>query len=259
MTTRLAGILLPLVLGAAVCPAPGRAETIGVVLLHGKRGGPAQLNGLKDTIAKAGFSVAAPEMCWSRTRIYDRPYPECLTEIDQAVAQVEGLGATSIVIAGMSLGGNAALAYAARHRGLTGVVALAPAHAVEFLRKNPRIAQSVTRGEEMIAAGKGDEKAAFTDIDNGTYFEVTTTANIYVSFFGRNSLAAMPDNAELLTAPLLVVSGRDDSTQRSIPYVFARAPDNPMSQRIVVSSDHRGTPTAAATVVVSWLKHLGSE
>jgi esterase/lipase len=248
--------LLLAFVGVVANVADTRAETIGVVLLHGKQGAPAQLQPLGDTIGEAGFLIVSPEMCWSRKRIYDRTYLDCLADVDQAITQIEARGATSIVILGMSLGGNAALAYGARHQGLKGVIALAPAHAVEFLRKNHRIAQSVAQAEAMVATGKGDERAAFADINDGIDLQVNTTANIYLSFFGRNSPAMMSDNAERLTAPLLAVSGRDDPTQRSIPYVFARAPDNPLNQRIVVSADHRGTPGAAAKVVVNWLRAL---
>lgn len=236
-----------------------RAETLGVVLLHGKQGGPAQLQRLGDAIAQAGFLTAAPEMCWSRARIYDRIYLDCLEDIDLAVKQLATRGATSIVILGMSLGGNAALAYGARHSELRGIIALAPAHAVEFLRKNPRIAHSIAQAEAMVAAGHGEHRAMFADANTGVEFQVNTTANIYLSFFGQNSPAMMSDNAERLKAPLLAVSGNDDATQRSIPYVFARAPDNPNNQRVTVSADHRGTPKAAQQVVLEWLRALKPE
>jgi esterase/lipase len=235
-----------------------RTETLGVVLMHGKQGSPAQLQGLADAIAEAGFPTERPDMCWSRARIYDKTYLDCLGDADAAVARLKARGATAIVILGMSLGGNAALAYGARRQGLAGVIALAPAHAVEFLRKNPRIAHSVAQAEAMAAAGEGDRKAMFADVNTGAEFEVDTTANIYLSFFGPTSPAMMPDNAEHLKAPLLVVSGNADSTQRSIPYVFARAPDNPRNQRVTVFADHRGTPAAAREIVLKWLHALAA-
>ena len=37
----------------------------------------------------------------------------------------------------------------------------------------------------------------------------------------------MPANAAHLTAPLLIVSGSDDRTQRGIGAIFARAPHDP--------------------------------
>jgi dienelactone hydrolase len=240
--------------------APGRAaEKIGVVLIHGKQGLPGQLHNLAVLMNSAGYLVQRPEMCWSRQRIYDRSYLDCLKDIDAAVARLKGDGATAVVVAGMSLGGNAALGYGARHGDLKGVIALAPAPAVELMTLRPDVARSVAEAQAMIAAGRGDRKASFTDINVGRVFEVETTANIYVSFIGPGSPGIMPDNAARLKAPLLVVSGIGDSTQRSIPYVFARAPADRLNWHVTVASDHRGTPAAAAQVVLVWLKALAGK
>ena len=51
----------------------------------------------------AGYLVDTPEMCWSRRRIYDRPFLDCLTEIDSAIGRLKGRGAGTIVSAGSSL------------------------------------------------------------------------------------------------------------------------------------------------------------
>jgi esterase/lipase len=90
------------------------SETIGVVMLHGKHSTPAQFDTLAPAVEAAGFAVELPEMCWSRTRIYDRAYLDCLTEVDQSVAALKARGADAIVILGMSLGGNGALGYGTR-------------------------------------------------------------------------------------------------------------------------------------------------
>ena len=156
----------------------------------------------------------------------------------------------------MSLGGNAALGFAARRRGLKAVIALAPAHAPEFLSRRPEIAQSIARAQAAAAAGKGDEKATFDDVDLGKIFSVNTTPTIYLSFFGPNSPAVMPDNAAHLTAPLLMVSGNNDPTQRNAGNIFADAPFDPRSEHETVEADHLGTPAASAVLVPSWLKML---
>jgi pimeloyl-ACP methyl ester carboxylesterase len=79
----------------------------------------------------AGYLVDTPEMCWSRRRIYDRPFLDCLTEIDSAIGRLKGHGTGRIVVAGMRQGGDAALAYGARRANLAGIIALAPAAAPE--------------------------------------------------------------------------------------------------------------------------------
>ena len=91
--------------------APACAQTIGIVLMHGKTGSPnTVIDQLATALQSAGYLVDTPEMCWSRRRIYDRPFLDCLTEIDSAIGRLKGRGAGRIVVAGMSQGGDAALA-----------------------------------------------------------------------------------------------------------------------------------------------------
>src|ERR1700759_851823 len=93
---------------AAVAPlpaaAPGRAAAadIGVVVLHGTQGMPgATVTARFEAALKAaGYLGQAPEMCWSRTRIYDAAYPDCLRDIDAAIARLRAAGARRIVMAG---------------------------------------------------------------------------------------------------------------------------------------------------------------
>ena len=159
----------------------GATERIGLVLMHGKTGSPAQLQELAARLTAAGYSVERPEMCWSRRRIYDRSYLDCLTDADAAAAKLKARGATTIVIAGMSLGGNAALAYGARRPDLKGVIALAPAPSLDRIRLRPEIARSISAAEAMVAAGRGDESTVFADVNIGRDFEVKTTPTIYLS------------------------------------------------------------------------------
>ena len=102
--------------------APACAQTIGIVLMHGKTGSPnTVIDQLATALQSAGYLVDTPEMCWSRRRIYDRPFLDCLTEIDSAIGRLKGRGAGRIVVAGMSQGGDAALAYGARQANLAGM------------------------------------------------------------------------------------------------------------------------------------------
>lgn len=251
------GKLICLIFGCVAFAASARSETIGVVMMHGKHGTPAQFEQLAAAVSAAGFPVERPEMCWSATRIYDRSYLECLTDADAAAARLKARGATVIVILGMSLGGNGALGYGARRPGLKGVIALAPASDPDRLRERPPIAQSLAEAQALIAAGKGDDRTTFNDLNNGRAFTVTTTPKIYMSFFGKGTPGEMPANAARLTAPLLVVSGTNNSTQRDTGAIFARAPHDPRNAHVMVNSDHISTPNAATAAVVAWLKSLG--
>jgi pimeloyl-ACP methyl ester carboxylesterase len=134
----------------------------GVPLGSGPR---AHGGGLVDGLRKAGFLVDTPEMCWSERRIYDRPFNDCFADVDASIARLRAQGATAIVLGGMSIGGNAALGYAATHTGLIGVIAIAPAHDAQTLSFNRRIAAGLEQAHDAIAAGKGDAVQTFPDSD----------------------------------------------------------------------------------------------
>jgi hypothetical protein len=116
--------------------------------------------------------------------------------------------------------------------------------------------QGIARAQAEIAAGRGDERATFDDVDLGKIFAVSTTPTIYLSFFGPDSPAVMPENAAHLTAPLLIVSGNDDPTQRNATNIFARAPTDPRNKHVTVQADHLGTPAASIVIILAWLKAL---
>lgn len=252
-------VLIALLIGPVA-----QAETIGVVLMHGKQGTPQQFEGLSAALEQAGFSTERPEMCWSRQRIYDLAYLDCLRDVDAAAMRLRQRGATAIVIAGQSLGGNGAFGYGARHQDLKGVIAMAPAHAPQFLINRPEIASSVATAQAMIAQGKGGEQAEFTDVNTGPgasfyNFQVTTSAAIYVSFFAPDSPSLMGPNVAGLTAPLLLISGDNDPTQRAASALFARVPPRPFNRYVNVVADHLGTPAASRDVILSWLADLSGK
>ena len=221
-----------------------------LIVLHGT-------GGSKDGVR--GWLSDQPEMCWSRNRIYDRLYSDCLREIDAAVDRLKHNGANAFVVLGMSLGGNGVLGYAAAKPGLKGVITLVPGHAPEFISRRPDVAADLARARALIAAGQGDVKATFADVNVRTTaydFTVTTTPNIYLSFFAPNSPAVMPANAARLTAPLLYVSADGDPSQRGRGYIFDRAPKHPLNRYITVIADHVGVPAVSGEIVLSWLKEL---
>jgi len=234
-------------------------DRLGIVLIHGKSGLPSQFTLMAETLSSRGYVTDTPEMCWSRNRIYDRPYLDCLNDIDAAVARVKTRGANGIVILGMSLGGNGALAYGARHTGLKGVITLVPGHAPEFISRRPEVAASLEQARALVTAGRGNTRTAFTDVNTRSTtfnFEVVTTPDIYLSFFAPNSPAVMPANAARLSAPLLYVAASNDPTQRGRGYIFDQAPNFPQNRYVTVTSDHIGTPAASIQIVLSWLLEI---
>lgn len=238
------------------------ADKIGIVLLHGEQGAPGRvIDGLAQALENAGYLVGQPDMCWSARRAYEAPFADCLATTDDAIVKLKNLGATSVVVGGFSLGGNAAIAYGAGHGGLLGVFGIAPAHDSLALTENVAVADSIARARDLAAGGKGDETATFIDIvfgPGGLYAtEIATTPAIYLSFFGPASRANIRDNVRKLAAPLLWVAGTDDPTQSGGPgYAFAEAPANPLNRYVTVAGGHPDAPDKAKDAVLTWLRDV---
>jgi pimeloyl-ACP methyl ester carboxylesterase len=261
------------VLAMACGPSLARTgDKIGVVLMHGKQGSPlgtAPLTGNKAAIGgrliadlkSAGYLVATPEMCWSGRRGLDKTFGSCIAEIDASIADLKAHGATLIVVGGLSQGGNAAIAYGALHPELLGVIGMAPADDPTRKAKIPEVAAAIAKAQDLVARGKGDEKTSFDDVNtgpNGSFaMRVRTTADIYLSFYGPDSQAGIPENSAKLGVPLLWVAGDSDPTQRGgRKFAFDKAPPNPLNRYVTVHATHIETPNAGRHAVLAWLEEI---
>ena len=245
-------------LSAQSVPAQSLAG-YGIVLLHGKGGTPtSMIEGLHETLKKNGAVVEAPELPWSARRIYDATYDQAMAEIDNAVEKLKKAGATRIVIAGHSLGANAALGYAARREGLSAVIAMAPGHLPEAWALRLRTKGAIARAKKLIEAGKGDIPESFPDLAQGLPFSVRATPNVYLSMFDPEGPAVMPKNAAAMPAvPLLWVVGvADPIFFHGRDYAFDPAAKHPKSRYLVIAGGHLDTPFQARSAVVNWLKSL---
>ena len=234
----------------------------GVVLMHGKGGQPGGLlTALAASLEAEGAKVIMPVMAWSGTRgrptAYDVTYQNSFKAIDAAVAELRRSGVRRVVIAGQSLGANAAIAYAAQKpTGLAGVIALAPGHTPERMR-HPDIQAAIARARDLVAKGQGGARETWPDLNVGQSFTVTGTAQAYLSFFDPNGLAVMPRTAARLSSPLLLVVGRSDPLYRlGRGYIFDQAKPHAKSRYLEINAGHFDTPSQAKDDVVAWLKTL---
>ena len=252
-------VLVLAALALALAAGPAAAfQRVGLVLLHGKTGSPAQFAGMTGMLDETGYGVETPEMCWSARRIYDEPLDQCFADIDKAVARLRADGFAAIVIGGHSLGGLVALAYAATHDGLAGVVALAPDGEPGDFNRHAKVAAGVKRAAAMMKAGQGDNTVRFTDRVLGRYFAVKATPRAFLSFLGPESQL---DPARLLPrihAPLFWAAGNRDSSQRNAFTLFGKAPENDLSRFLPLDADHLGTPAAALVPLVDWLDRIAA-
>jgi len=244
---------------ALIGHAPAAGNDLGIVLLHGKAGSPSgYVRELASALQSQGHLVSTPTMPWAQDRIYDASFDEAMREIDREIDSLRQKGATFVVVAGHSLGANAALGYAASRDGAGGIIALAPAHTPELPAFSKRVGQDVSRARDLIAAGKGKEKHRFSDVNQGQTLEVTATAEVYLSWFDPGGRAVMPKSAASfkIPTPLLLVVGSRERTAMGKDYIFDKAPPHPKSRFVSVPADHFTVPSAAIEEVVTWLGSL---
>jgi pimeloyl-ACP methyl ester carboxylesterase len=236
----------------------GSLSGLGIVLIHGKGGTPTTgIEGLHESLKRAGALVDAPEMPWSARRIYDATFDQAMTEIDAATERLKMAGATRIAVVGHSLGANAAIGYGARRKDLHGVVALAPGHLPEAWALRARTAGAIAEAKKMIAAGKGNVRRSFPDLAQGIPFQVNATPEVYLSMFDPDGPAVMPKNAAAIEVPLLWIVGvADPMVLHGKDYVYGRGTRHPKSKYVVSASMHLSTPYQARGQIIDWLKGL---
>ena len=259
---RLLAVALVLAGGAPACAQSGPLAGMGIVLMHGKGGRPGgNIGGLAAALEAQGARVIMPTMAWSGSRgvptSYNITFEQALGDIDGAIGTLRARGAKRIVIAGQSLGANAAIAYAARKGGqVAGVMALAPGHTPDRNRR-PELLQAVVEARAQVAAGQGTARGAFPDSNQGQVFSVPGTVAGWFSYYDANGTANMPNNAARLTQPFLYVIGTSDPLIfAGRAYIFSQARAHPKSRYVEVNAGHLDTPETARDDVVSWLKGL---
>ncbi|MDO9083414.1 MAG: hypothetical protein Q7U56_09035, partial [Humidesulfovibrio sp.] len=152
---------------------------------------------------------------------------------------------------------NAALGYVATRSGVSALIALAPSHDPE--RHHEAFVADLRKAREMLTSGRGAERSAFIDMHQGKDYDLSTTAEIYLSYSDPDGPAVMPRSAAAINPPLpllWVVGSNDPLSRLGRSYVYAKAPAHPESRYEEVRADHLGVPAEAARLVVDWLKGL---
>jgi pimeloyl-ACP methyl ester carboxylesterase len=236
-------------------PIPG--DKIGMVLMHGKGGTNRYVWSLGLSLRSAGILVETPLMPWSKDRIYDKGYEESMLEIDSYVARLKAAGAKRVFVAGHSIGANAALGYAARREGLSGVILLAYGHVPGIPGFAYKLSASTAKAEAMIAAGKGEETTIFSDVGGGGDNTVFSTANDLFSWFDPDGPATIANNAAKVKpgTPVLCIDGSSDRWQRCGNIMWL-LPDHPKHRTVMVSAGHLDTPSSSIKEVADWIRAL---
>jgi hypothetical protein len=115
------------------------------------------------------------------------------------------------------------------------------------------VARGVAKAKQMIAQGKGSARGTFPDVNQGRVFSVTTTAEIYLSWFSPDGPAVWTWNAMKIKegTPVFCADGSAEPNP-ACAYATAMVP----ATRVRVQAGHLGVADAASGQVVAWLRTL---
>lgn len=251
-------------LAAAFTATPAAAqERIGVLMLHGKNPGSNMdptFRPQMTSFERQGWMVRFPDMPWSRNRYLDGHWDKAMAEVATEVAALRASGATKIVLVGHSIGTPAALSHAARGGDVQALVLLAPGHIPLGYHTFPCckvVQESINEARALVAAGKGDSRERFSDINQGRQLPVAATAKDFLSYFDPTSDAEMSVTAPRVPAgvPVMTVIGEKDPLFAIVRrYYVDKLPANPKSKFLEVSGGHIDTPRVASDEVIAWIK-----
>lgn len=251
------GFLLCSMLGALL-PAQAEEKGCAMVLLHGKWGSP-QAIAMFGRKLESVCVFKALEMPWAERRAYDQPYASALADIEAQVKVFRAQGYQRVLIAGHSLGANAALAYMATVGDADGIIALAPGHSPASMYQRGIGSGAVDQAHELVAAGKGEERLDMEDFNQGKKRNMRMRADVLWSYFDPAGLGHMPATAAGFKQPvplLWVVGTADPLFAAGADFAYSKAPPHPKSQYVVVNAGHGDTPDASVAQVISWIRNL---
>ena len=260
-------ITLALAIVAAGISHSSTAQTpspaIGIVIMHGKGGSPKwHVSALASSLEGKGYLVANLEMPWSGRREYDVNVSAAVKEVESALDMLRSKGARKLFVAGHSQGGLFAFYFGGK-QSVDGIIAIAPGGNVSNPTFREKLGKSVDLARKLIAGGKGDEKARFSDYENarGTY-TIVTTPSAYFSWFNpdgaMNQTTAVERMNPQVPGLFIVPTGDYPGLLKVKDHFFSLLPKNPLSKLYEPDSSHVNAPSASRDEIVRWTTEVAS-
>jgi pimeloyl-ACP methyl ester carboxylesterase len=235
-----------------------QADTVGVVVMHGKGGSPGRhVSELASSLERHGFLVSNLEMPWSGRREYDVDVVAAENEVKTALESLRQKGAQKVFVAGHSQGGIFALYFGGMHR-VDGVVAIAPGGNVGNPIFREKLADSVELARKSVAEGKREIKMRFSDFEGAKgVYGITTTPAAYLSWFepegAMNQVIAM--KSIKTDTPVLFIAPTNDypGLSRVKHDMFGLLVKHPLTRMYEPNSSHLNAPSASAQEIESWI------
>jgi len=210
--------------------ADGKTMADGIVLLtHGTLAHHKMeiIVALQDALKQRGISSLAPTLSLgvsNRTGMYDCAVPnthkhsDALVEIGEWLSWAKQKGATDIVLAGHSRGGNQTAWFAAREpdEAVSKVVLIAPAtydavkEAQAFEKNHNRVLKdALVEAKALVEAGKGGAMLKGMGVLYCPGADVTAAS--FVSYYQADDRMHTPNLMGMIGKPTLVIAGTEDT------------------------------------------------
>lgn len=228
----------------------------GIVLLHGKWDTPAgAVQPLALRLAEVGATLRTPLCCWAPRRHYDCSFEQALDEAAVELDALRDAGCRHLMLAGHSLGANAALAAAVRHPEVEAVAMIAPGHLPDRLFEDG----ATTDAMALATTSPPGTRIRLPDFNQGQRRLLRIEGCIWRSFYEPKGAAAMPQAARALTParPVLWLSPRDDPmASAGRTYAFDLLPPHPQNSWRELDGGHADAPRQSIPHLLAWMHSL---
>ena len=183
------------------------AERRGALVLHGFTGNPSSVRGIAEAFAAAGWHVELPCLPGHGTQVAEMVptrWADWQGESEGALARLAERAST-IVVAGLSMGGTLALRLGANHPEIAGLILVNPA-------AQPQSSEVVTMIEDFLEQGMEMMPGVGSDIADPEGKESAypeTPLRALLSLFG-DGLVPLAEEYPAMRIPLLLMTSPND-------------------------------------------------
>lgn len=228
----------------------------GVILLHGKWDTPrGAVLPLAEALERNGAVVRSPLCSWSPRRLYDCSFEQALDEIAGHIVALQASGYRHLLLAGHSLGANAALAAASRHAGVDALALIAPGHLPDRLFEAGATREAMVRATAATPGGR----LRLPDFNQGQCRLLRFEPGIWHSFYDPAGAALMPRSAATLAPPrpvLWLAPRTDPLASEGRGYAFDLLPPHPQNSWVELEGEHAEAPLRSIPHLLDWLHSL---
>ena len=247
-----------LIPGAEAWSHTADAGAAGALVLHGFTGNPGSMRGLAEAFAAAGFHVELPRLPGHGTTVdemLETWWPDWLGEAEAAYQRLAAR-TSSIVVAGLSMGGALTLHIGAAHPEIKGLICINPA-----TQPQPPEVIDMLRG--MVESGTTVMPAIGSDIADPDATESAYEATPIPQLLSlvEAGLAPLADLLPTTTIPLLLLhSANDHVVEPAQSAYLVETYGGPVDEVVLERSYHVATQDYDKELIfersVSFAQHL---